>query len=94
MFRSRMANTALHRPINLHTSHLQSPTTLRQHPRVIATMPRMLSTQERTSLVELSSKLELWLNHPARLAPDDWRLLAPILQRLLDLSNRRGAVIP
>ena len=52
--------------------------------------PLMLSTQERASLVELSSKLEVWLNHPARLAPDDWRLLAPILQRLRDVSDRLG----
>ena len=52
--------------------------------------PLLLSTQERTSLMELSSKLEVWLNHPARLAPDDWRLLAPILQRLRDVSDRLG----
>jgi len=49
-----------------------------------------LSTQERMSLGELSRKLEVWLNHPARLAPDDWRLLAPILQRLRDVSDRLG----
>jgi len=33
-----------------------------------------LSMQERTSLAELSGKLEVWLDHPARLAADDWSL--------------------
>ena len=47
-----------------------------------------LSAQERTSLAELSEKIELWLDHPERLTADDWKLLAPIAQRLGDLSRR------
>ena len=46
-----------------------------------------LSPQERTSLVELSSKLEAWIDQPERLATDDWNLLASILQHLRDLSQ-------
>jgi Probable transposase len=47
-----------------------------------------LNAHERTSLMQLGEKLELWLDDPARLSPADWEVLAPIALRLRDLLRR------
>jgi len=47
-----------------------------------------LNAHERTSLMQLGEKLELWLDDPARLSAADWEVLAPIALRLRDLLRR------
>src|SRR6266545_3298887 len=47
-----------------------------------------LNAHERTSLMRLGEKLELWLDDPARLSAADWEVLAPIALRLRDLLRR------
>ena len=47
-----------------------------------------LNAHERTSLMRLGEKLELWLDDPARLSPADWEVLIPIALRLRDLLRR------
>jgi ParB family chromosome partitioning protein len=47
-----------------------------------------LNARERAALSGLGTKLEQWLENPARLAASDWEALAPIALRLRDLLRR------
>jgi hypothetical protein len=47
-----------------------------------------LSAREREMLAGLGTKLEQWLENPARIAASDWEALAPIALRLRDLLRR------